>query len=109
MHIRDQYADSTWTEYVGQGVTNFAAIADALRSVNFRDSAGIELAFPNNYVPRTRSSRTGSAALILSALRSAAKAPQQQLDNTNKRPRGVSARVVSCEAWPEDWPEMLRR
>jgi sugar phosphate isomerase/epimerase len=52
MHIRDQYADGTWTEYVGQGVTNFAAIADALRSVNFRGRAGIELAFPKNYVPR---------------------------------------------------------
>ena len=52
MHIRDQYADGTWTEYVGQGVTNFAAIAEALRSVNFRGRAGIELAFPKNFVPR---------------------------------------------------------
>ena len=52
MHIRDQYADGTWTEYVGQGVTNFAAIADALRAVNFRGRAGIELAFPQNYVPK---------------------------------------------------------
>ena len=52
MHIRDQYADGTWTEYVGQGATNFAAIADALRSVNFRGRAAIELAFPQNYVPK---------------------------------------------------------
>lgn len=52
MHIRDQYADGTWTEYVGQGVTNFGAIADALRSVNFRGRAAIELAFPNHYVPK---------------------------------------------------------
>jgi len=37
---------------IRQGVIKFAAIADALRSVNFRGSAGIELAFPNNYVPR---------------------------------------------------------
>lgn len=52
MHIRDQYADGTWTEYVGQGVTNFAAIAEALRSVNFRGRAAIELAFPQNYVAK---------------------------------------------------------
>jgi sugar phosphate isomerase/epimerase len=52
MHIRDQYADGTWTEYVGQGVTNFAAIAEALRSVDFHGRAGIELAFPNNFVPK---------------------------------------------------------
>lgn len=52
MHIRDQYADGTWTEYVGQGATDFHAIADALRSVNFHGRAGIELAFPNNYVPK---------------------------------------------------------
>jgi hypothetical protein len=38
MHIRDQYADRTWTEYVGQGVTNFAAIADA-ETCNY-DQAG---------------------------------------------------------------------
>jgi sugar phosphate isomerase/epimerase len=52
MHIRDQYANGTWTEYVGQGVTDFVAIADALRSVNFRGRAAIELAFPNNFVPK---------------------------------------------------------
>lgn len=52
MHIRDQYADGKWTEYVGQGVTNFAAIADALRSVNFRGRAAIELAFEKDFVPK---------------------------------------------------------
>lgn len=52
MHIRDQYADGRWTEYVGQGVTNFAAIADALRGVAFRGRAAIELAFEKNYVPK---------------------------------------------------------
>lgn len=52
MHIRDQYADGTWTEYVGQGVTNFGAIADALRSVDFHGRAAIELAFPAHYVPK---------------------------------------------------------
>jgi sugar phosphate isomerase/epimerase len=52
MHIRDQYQDGTWTEYVGQGVTDFPAIAEALRSVNFSGRAAIELAFPAHYVPK---------------------------------------------------------
>ena len=45
MHIRDQYADGKWTEYVGQGVTDFPAIAAALKEVNFKGRAAIELAF----------------------------------------------------------------
>ena len=45
MHIRDQYADGKWTEYLGQGVTDFAAIAQALKEVNFKGRAAIELAF----------------------------------------------------------------
>jgi len=52
MHIRDQYADGTWTEYVGQGVTDFPAIAAALRGVDFRGRAAIELAFPANFVAK---------------------------------------------------------
>ena len=52
MHIRDQYEDGTWTEYVGQGVTDFPAIAEALRSVNFSGRAAIELAFPANFTPK---------------------------------------------------------
>jgi sugar phosphate isomerase/epimerase len=52
MHIRDQYQDGTWTEYVGQGVTDFHAIAEALRSVNFSGRAAIELAFPKDFVPK---------------------------------------------------------
>jgi sugar phosphate isomerase/epimerase len=51
LHIRDQYADGTWTEYVGQGATDFAAIAAALKAQNFKGSAAIELAFPNNFTP----------------------------------------------------------
>lgn len=45
MHIRDQYANGKWTEYVGQGVTNFPAIVKALKKVNFKGRAAIELAF----------------------------------------------------------------
>ena len=52
MHIRDQYQDGTWTEYVGQGVTDFPAMAAALRSVDFKGRAAIELAFPAKYVPK---------------------------------------------------------
>jgi sugar phosphate isomerase/epimerase len=47
MHIRDQYADGKWTEYLGQGVTDFPAIALALKEVNFKGRAAIELAFDN--------------------------------------------------------------
>jgi len=52
LHIRDQYQNGVWTEYVGEGVTDFPAIAEALRSVNFRGRAAVELAFPDNYVPK---------------------------------------------------------
>jgi sugar phosphate isomerase/epimerase len=52
MHIRDQYQDGTWTEYVGQGVTDFPAIAEALKRVNFKGRAAVELAFPAQYVPK---------------------------------------------------------
>lgn len=45
MHIRDQKADGKWTEAVGDGVINFTAIADALKKVNFKGRAAIELAF----------------------------------------------------------------
>ena len=51
LHIRDQYADGNWTEYLGQGVTNFSDIAKALKEQHFNGSAGIELAFPNNFTP----------------------------------------------------------
>lgn len=52
LHIRDQYQDGTWTEYVGQGGTDFPAIAHALRSGNFQGRAAVELALPANYVPK---------------------------------------------------------
>jgi sugar phosphate isomerase/epimerase len=47
MHIRDQYANGKWTEYLGQGVTDFPAISQALKDVNFKGRAAIELAFDN--------------------------------------------------------------
>ncbi|MDQ6902080.1 MAG: sugar phosphate isomerase/epimerase [Bacteroidota bacterium] len=51
MHIRDQYADGKWTEYVGEGVTDFPAIAKALKAQNFKGSAAIELAFESGFQP----------------------------------------------------------
>ena len=51
MHIRDQYADGRWTEYVGQGATNFAPIAKALKTAKFSGDVAIELAFPENFTP----------------------------------------------------------
>lgn len=54
LHIRDQYKDGTWTEYVGQGDTNFDAIATALQSVNFNGEAAIELAFPTGFTPNNK-------------------------------------------------------
>ena len=51
LHIRDQYADGQWTEYVGQGVTDFPAIAKALKEQHFNGNCAIELAFPQNFTP----------------------------------------------------------
>jgi sugar phosphate isomerase/epimerase len=51
LHIRDQYEDGTWSEYVGQGDTDFEPIAAALKAQNFDGQAAIELAFPNDFTP----------------------------------------------------------
>lgn len=51
LHLRDEYADGTWSEYVGQGDTNFTPIAEALKNANFSGQAAIELAFPNDFTP----------------------------------------------------------
>lgn len=45
MHIRDQYANGKWTECLGEGVTDFPAIAKALKEINYNGKAAIELAF----------------------------------------------------------------
>jgi sugar phosphate isomerase/epimerase len=51
LHLRDQYADGRWTEYLGQGATDFTAIAKALKAQNFAGDVAIELAFPENFTP----------------------------------------------------------
>ena len=45
LHIRDQQANGKWTQAVGEGVTDFPAIAKALKKVGFKGRAAIELAF----------------------------------------------------------------
>lgn len=45
MHIRDQKADGKWTEAVGEGNTDFSAIAKALKKINYNGWAAVELAF----------------------------------------------------------------
>ncbi|MES1218494.1 MAG: TIM barrel protein [Bacteroidota bacterium] len=45
MHIRDQDAEGKWTETVGEGVTDFRAIAKALKKINYNGRAAVELAF----------------------------------------------------------------
>jgi len=44
MHIRDQTQDGVWTEAVGEGVTDFRAIAQAFKEINYKGEAAIELA-----------------------------------------------------------------
>lgn len=51
MHLRDQYQDGKWTEYLGQGDLNFKAIAKALKDVNFSGDVVIELAHERNFEP----------------------------------------------------------
>ena len=51
LHLRDQYADGKWTEYLGQGVTDFNAISKALKEQGFTGDVAIELAFENGFVP----------------------------------------------------------
>lgn len=51
IHLRDQYENGEWTEYLGQGTTDFVGIAEALRKQGFDGEAGIELAFPGDFSP----------------------------------------------------------
>jgi sugar phosphate isomerase/epimerase len=51
VHLRDQKADKTWTEALGEGVMDFRAIGKALRAFNFAGHAVIELAHPGGFKP----------------------------------------------------------
>lgn len=45
MHLRDQFANGKWTEYIGEGATDFSAIAKALKEISYKGKAAVELAF----------------------------------------------------------------
>jgi sugar phosphate isomerase/epimerase len=51
MHLRDQKKDGRWSEALGEGDTDFAAIAAALRQIHFRGHAVIELAHESDFKP----------------------------------------------------------
>lgn len=49
LHLRDQYADGKWSESLGEGDMDYAAIGDALRSVGFAGDAAVELAHERDF------------------------------------------------------------
>ena len=49
LHIRDQNADGTWSEAVGEGDMDYVAIGQALRAAGFTGDAVIELAHEGNF------------------------------------------------------------
>jgi len=50
-HLRDRKADGVWSEAMGEGVTDYAAIGRALRDVKFSGDVAIELAHPRGFQP----------------------------------------------------------
>jgi sugar phosphate isomerase/epimerase len=48
-HLRDQKADGKWSEAMGEGVTDYAAIAAALKKAGFRGDVAIELAHERDF------------------------------------------------------------
>jgi sugar phosphate isomerase/epimerase len=53
MHIRDQKADGTWSEAVGEGNMDYVGIANALHGIPFTGDAVIELAVARPELPIT--------------------------------------------------------
>jgi sugar phosphate isomerase/epimerase len=51
LHIRDQNADGTWSQAVGEGDMDYVAIGQALRVSRFSGDAVIELAHESNFKP----------------------------------------------------------
>ena len=49
LHLRDQYKDGRWSEALGEGDMDYAAIGKALRDVKFSGIAVIELAHENEF------------------------------------------------------------
>lgn len=53
MHLRDQKADGAWSEAMGEGVTDFAAVGAELHKMGYSGDMAIELAHERNFM-RTR-------------------------------------------------------
>ncbi|MBM4089875.1 MAG: sugar phosphate isomerase/epimerase, partial [Planctomycetes bacterium] len=51
LHLRDQKADKTWVEAMGEGDMDYAAVSKALKDVNFAGHAVVELAHPRDFKP----------------------------------------------------------
>ncbi len=51
MHLRDQKADGRWSEAMGEGVTDYVAIAKALDDIHFHGDAVVELAHEGDFKP----------------------------------------------------------
>jgi sugar phosphate isomerase/epimerase len=51
LHLRDQQADGAWSEALGEGDMDYAAIAGALQEIGFAGDAVIELAHERNFKP----------------------------------------------------------
>jgi sugar phosphate isomerase/epimerase len=51
LHLRDQFNNGRWTEALGEGDTDFAAIAHALRKISFSGDLIVELAHENDFEP----------------------------------------------------------
>ena len=49
LHLRDQNADGSWSEALGEGSTDFNAIARELQAIDFSGHAVIELAHENDF------------------------------------------------------------
>jgi len=50
-HLRDRKADGVWSEAMGEGVVDYAAIGRAFREVHFDGDVAIELAHPHGFQP----------------------------------------------------------
>jgi sugar phosphate isomerase/epimerase len=50
-HLRDRKADGVWSEAMGEGVTDFDAIARAFHDIDFQGDVAIELAHPQGFQP----------------------------------------------------------
>ena len=51
LHLRDQKADGTWSEAMGEGDTDFEAVSQALHEIHFAGDAVVELAHERTFQP----------------------------------------------------------